>query len=153
MESVTKYDTRNNLIRHVELTESNKQWQHPWHLVRRVHLHEELKRRAICPDGDGVPVNLRLQSRVTQVDPASSTAILESGERVRGDVLIGADVQISCNRIQRRHQAQVVYQKRIPLSRLPANSIRRSKDGTACPARRRTRHLVRRRQARGHVSV
>lgn len=79
------------MIRHVELTESNKQWQHPWHLVRRVHLHEELKCRAMSRDGHGVPVTLRLQSRVTQIDTASSTATLESGECVRGDVLIGAD--------------------------------------------------------------
>jgi salicylate hydroxylase len=56
-----------------------------------VRLHEELKRRAISPDSDGVPVELRTASRVVSVDAASATAVLESGEVVQGDALIGAD--------------------------------------------------------------
>jgi 2-polyprenyl-6-methoxyphenol hydroxylase-like FAD-dependent oxidoreductase len=85
------------VLRDVDLTEPNKQWQHPWHLVHRVRLHEELKRRALSPDGDGVPVELRTGSRAASVDAASATAVLESGECVRGNVLIGADgVHVSC---------------------------------------------------------
>ncbi|KAI0403454.1 hypothetical protein F4802DRAFT_599052 [Xylaria palmicola] len=91
MEMVTEYDVGNNLIKRVELAELNKQWQHPWHLIYRVHLHEELKRRAISTHGKGIPIDLRLRCRVTDVDPSSSTVVLESGEHVQGDVVIGAD--------------------------------------------------------------
>ncbi|KAJ2997956.1 hypothetical protein NUW58_g489 [Xylaria curta] len=91
MESITEYDIQNNLIRHIGLAEPNKLWQHPWHLVHRVHLHEELKRRAVSTDTPGIPVELRLRGRVTQVDSSSATVVLESGELVRGDVVIGAD--------------------------------------------------------------
>lgn len=90
-DKVTEYDAENKLLRDVDLAEPNKLWQHPWHLVHRVHLHEELKRHAISPDGDGVPVVLRTSSRVADIDAASATATLETGERVHGDVLIGAD--------------------------------------------------------------
>ena len=73
------------------MAEPNKIWQHPWHLVHRVHLHEELKRRATSPSGEGVPVVLKTCSRVIDVDSSSATAILENGERVQGHVLLGAD--------------------------------------------------------------
>lgn len=73
------------------MTEPNKLWQHPWHLVHRVRLHEELKRRATSTSGEGVPVVLRTCSRVADADPVSATAVLENGEHVQGDVLIGAD--------------------------------------------------------------
>lgn len=88
---MTEYNAENELLRDVDLAEPNKIWQHPWHLVHRVHLHEELKRRATAPEGEGVPVVLRTCSRVIDADPLSATAILENGERVQGDVLIGAD--------------------------------------------------------------
>lgn len=88
---VTEYNAENELLRDVDLAEPNKLWQHPWHLVHRVHLHEELKRRATSPEGEGVPVVLRTCSRVIDADPVSATAVLDNGERVQGDVLIGAD--------------------------------------------------------------
>ena len=85
------------------MAEPNKIWQHPWHLVHRVHLHEELKRRATSPSGEGVPVVLRTCSRVIDVDPSSATATLENGERLQGDVLIGADgVHVSAYETSRR---------------------------------------------------
>ncbi|KAG7291214.1 hypothetical protein NEMBOFW57_001226 [Staphylotrichum longicolle] len=91
MESVTEYNAENELLRDVDLAEPNKLWQHPWHLVHRVHLHEELKRRATSTSGEGEPVVLRTCSRVVDADPVSATAVLENGEHVQGDVLIGAD--------------------------------------------------------------
>jgi 2-polyprenyl-6-methoxyphenol hydroxylase-like FAD-dependent oxidoreductase len=68
-----------------------KIWQHPWHLVHRVHLHEELKRRATSIQDDGPPAELKTSSRVVDIDPATATAVLASGERIQGDVIIGAD--------------------------------------------------------------
>lgn len=56
-----------------------------------MHLHEELKRRATCAEDPGIPVVLRKCSRVVEVDPLSATAVLETGETVQGDLLIGAD--------------------------------------------------------------
>ncbi|RWA04709.1 hypothetical protein EKO27_g10391 [Xylaria grammica] len=91
MEGMAEYDSKGNLIQRTELSVQNELWQHPWLLVHRVHLHEELKRLAISADGKGIPVELRLRSRVTQVDPSASTVVMESGEVVRGDVVIGAD--------------------------------------------------------------
>ncbi|KAK4234683.1 hypothetical protein C8A03DRAFT_37519 [Achaetomium macrosporum] len=91
MERLTEYDANNNVTRDIDLTEPNKQWQHPWHLVHRVHLHEELKRRATSPEGEGVPAELRTFSRVVDVDPAAGTAVLENGQVVQGDVIVGAD--------------------------------------------------------------
>jgi 2-polyprenyl-6-methoxyphenol hydroxylase-like FAD-dependent oxidoreductase len=88
---VTEYNADNELLRDVDLSEPNKLWQHPWQLVHRVHLHEELKRRATSPSGEGVPVVLKTCSRVIDVDASSATAVLENGESVHGDVLIGAD--------------------------------------------------------------
>lgn len=78
-------------MRDVDLTESNKQWQHAWHLVHRVRLHEELKRRATSHDGPGEPAELRTCSRVVDVDPTSATVWLENGDKIQGDLVIGAD--------------------------------------------------------------
>lgn len=91
MEHITEYDEKNSVTRSASLAESNKQWQHPWHLVHRVHLHEELKRRAVDPVGEGPPAILKMASRVKSIDPASAVAVLESGECVQGDLIVGAD--------------------------------------------------------------
>lgn len=92
MESVTEYDEQSVVKREVELAEPNKLWQHPWHLVHRVHLHEELKRRATVPDEAGTPVPvLRTSCRVVDVDPAKGVVTLASGERLEGDLIVGAD--------------------------------------------------------------
>ncbi|KAJ4129654.1 hypothetical protein NW754_003936 [Fusarium falciforme] len=88
---ITEFNANNEQLRDVDLTESNKQWQHPWHLVHRVRLHEELKRRATSHDGPGVPAELRTCSRVVDVDPTSATVWLESGDKIQGDLVIGAD--------------------------------------------------------------
>ncbi|CAK7234558.1 hypothetical protein SEUCBS140593_008984 [Sporothrix eucalyptigena] len=63
----------------------------PWLLCHRVHLHEELKRRATGTEFDGPPATLKTSSRVVDIDAFSGTATLESGEKIQGDVVIGAD--------------------------------------------------------------
>ncbi|KAI5212844.1 FAD/NAD(P)-binding domain-containing protein [Aureobasidium subglaciale] len=75
----------------VDLTMPNKQWQHKWLLVHRAHLHNALRERAIGKEGKGKPATLRLASKVTSVDPEKAEVTLESGEKVSGDVLLGAD--------------------------------------------------------------
>ncbi|CAO2653585.1 Nn.00g029960.m01.CDS01 [Neocucurbitaria sp. VM-36] len=91
MNRLTEYATDGSLIRTLDLVESNKQWQHPWQLVHRVSLHSELQRLAKSPYGRGKPVDIRYSSEVVDMDPDTATAILASGERIVGDVIIGAD--------------------------------------------------------------
>jgi len=50
-----------------------------------------LKDAATTPNGKGVPAQLRKGSRVVNVDAITSTVILENGEAIKGDLVIGAD--------------------------------------------------------------
>ncbi|KAI9147320.1 FAD-dependent monooxygenase OpS4 [Paramyrothecium foliicola] len=88
---VTEFTAKNEVLRDINIEESNKIWQHPWHLIHRVRLHEELKMRATSAEGPGVPADLRLCSRVIDVDIASATVTLENGDKIKGDLVIGAD--------------------------------------------------------------
>ncbi|KAH0345428.1 FAD/NAD(P)-binding domain-containing protein, partial [Aureobasidium melanogenum] len=87
----TEYATDGSQIRSLDLAESNKQWQHQWLLAHRVHLHAELRRLVKSRDGPGRPVDLRYASTVEDLDPDTATAILDNGEHVKGDLVIGAD--------------------------------------------------------------
>lgn len=94
----TEYGTDGSEIRSLDLTVSGKMWQHQWLLVHRVHLHAELQRLVKAHDGQGKPVDLRYSSKVADLEVDTATAILETGERVHGDVLIGADGVFSAAR-------------------------------------------------------
>ena len=60
-------------------------------LVHRAHLHSALWEKVISTEGSGKPCTLRLGTKVVLVDPEEGEAILETGERVPGDLIIGAD--------------------------------------------------------------
>jgi 2-polyprenyl-6-methoxyphenol hydroxylase-like FAD-dependent oxidoreductase len=60
-------------------------------LSHRVQLHEELKRKALCPEADGIPAVLKTSSIVADVDPDTATVTLEDGSSFSGDVVLGAD--------------------------------------------------------------
>jgi 2-polyprenyl-6-methoxyphenol hydroxylase-like FAD-dependent oxidoreductase len=60
-------------------------------LSHRVQLHEELKRKALSPEGDGTPAVLKTSSIVADVDPDTATVTLEDGSSFSGDVVLGAD--------------------------------------------------------------
>ena len=62
-----------------------------WLLVHRAHLHTALREKAIGKEGKGTPCQLKLSSRVASVDPELAEVTLESGEKVRGDLILGAD--------------------------------------------------------------
>ncbi|KAF2025607.1 FAD/NAD(P)-binding domain-containing protein [Setomelanomma holmii] len=66
-------------------------WQHPWQLAHRVSLHSELKRLATCEKGKGKPAILRTRSRVVDVDPTTGTVVLDDGEKIVSDLVVGAD--------------------------------------------------------------
>lgn len=75
----------------IDLSQSAGRWQHPWQLAHRVSLHSELKRFATCEEGKGKPAVLKLRSKVVDVDPKEGTVVLESGERIQSDIIVGAD--------------------------------------------------------------
>ncbi|KAF2195065.1 FAD-binding domain-containing protein, partial [Zopfia rhizophila CBS 207.26] len=93
MERLTEYDVSGNVKMQKELIEPNKVWQHPWHLCYRVHLHQEMKRRATSANDEGIPAVLKTRSKVSSVDPSIATVVLEGGERIQGDLVIGADAR------------------------------------------------------------
>ncbi|VZH94270.1 unnamed protein product [Fusarium fujikuroi] len=90
-ERITEFNAANEVVRDADITEANKIWQHPWHLVHRVRLHQELKRLATSPEGSGTPAVLRTSSRVIDVDTETATVFLEDGSQVQGDLVVGAD--------------------------------------------------------------
>jgi 2-polyprenyl-6-methoxyphenol hydroxylase-like FAD-dependent oxidoreductase len=90
-QKITEYNTKNEKLRDFDLAEAHSIWQHPWDLVHRVRLHDQLKKTATCPDGPGEPAILKTCSRVLDVDAAQGIVSLENGETCKGDVVIGAD--------------------------------------------------------------
>jgi 2-polyprenyl-6-methoxyphenol hydroxylase-like FAD-dependent oxidoreductase len=75
----------------VDLEKDAGRWQHPWQLAHRVTLHNELKRMATCEEGAGKPAVLRLRARVVDVDPKAGVVVLENGDKIESDVVVGAD--------------------------------------------------------------
>lgn len=73
------------------LKEVNKMWQHPWHLIHRVHLHRAIKDMATRTDGPGKPVQLHVSSGVEKVDAQRATVTTRDGSTHSGDLVIGAD--------------------------------------------------------------
>ncbi|KAL1957498.1 hypothetical protein VTO42DRAFT_5961 [Malbranchea cinnamomea] len=90
-DAVATHSTSGNLLHEIDLREANSAWQHPYHFVHRVDLHNALKNKALEPDGDGKPITLKLASRIVEVGCDDASVVLENGERYMGDVVIGAD--------------------------------------------------------------
>ncbi len=63
----------------------------PWLLAHRVHLHDVLKKTATKPEGKRIPAKLFTSSKVINADPETATIALESGEKIKGDFILGAD--------------------------------------------------------------
>ncbi|KAK1705489.1 hypothetical protein BDP67DRAFT_623120 [Colletotrichum lupini] len=76
----------------VDITKSQGQWQHPWQLVHRAYLHNEIRNVATAEDG-GVttPAKLHVASKVVGADPEKGELSLEDGTTVQADVILGAD--------------------------------------------------------------
>ncbi|KAL4768214.1 2-polyprenyl-6-methoxyphenol hydroxylase [Aspergillus nidulans var. acristatus] len=60
-------------------------------VYHRRDLHDALKRAALATDREGEAVEIRVSSRVVHCDPINGTVETEKGERIYGDVIIGAD--------------------------------------------------------------
>lgn len=91
MSRLAEYDEKGVETRRVDLREQNKIWQHPWMLVHRLRLHEKLKQVATENNGHGRPAELYLSSRVVAVDTEQATITLDRGDKIRADLVIGAD--------------------------------------------------------------
>ncbi|KAH8894620.1 FAD/NAD(P)-binding domain-containing protein [Thozetella sp. PMI_491] len=76
---------------YMSYAEDCKRWQHRRVMVHRAHLHRALRDRALSPEGPGKPCVLRLSSRVASVDADKGEVTLVSGEKVYGDLVVGAD--------------------------------------------------------------
>ncbi|KAL4968216.1 uncharacterized protein BDV14DRAFT_196999 [Aspergillus stella-maris] len=60
-------------------------------LYHRKDLHDSLKKAALSNVRSGDSVEIRVSSRVVGRDPVAGYVELEKGERVQGDIIIGAD--------------------------------------------------------------
>lgn len=80
-----------SIMKDVDCTVPNKQWQHSWLLSHRVNLHEKLKSLATSEDGAGPPAKLHTSSKVASLDPEKGEIKLVDGTTVAGDVVLGAD--------------------------------------------------------------
>ena len=88
-----------NVRMNLDLSEANKQWQHPWLLVHRVNLHDHLKKIATAQEGVGKPAGLHTSSKVVELDPAVGSITLEDGTVVLADIIVGADGIYVCHKL------------------------------------------------------
>ncbi|KAK5663371.1 hypothetical protein OQA88_3799 [Cercophora sp. LCS_1] len=91
MDHLVEHMKDGQVRKHIDLRIPNKRWQHPWHLVHRASLYEELKRLATSEEGIGMPVTLRTGRKVTELDPNQGMLRLDNGETVFADLIVGAD--------------------------------------------------------------
>ena len=88
---VTEFNPDGSLKYSIDLSQANKMWSHPWHLVHRAHLHTALKDIAVGEAGKGKLARLHVSSRVKAVDSATATLHFDDNSQVQGDLIIGAD--------------------------------------------------------------
>ena len=97
MTHLVEFDKLGQLMKKLDLREPNKRWQHPWLLVHRASLHNQLKKLATSAEGEGPPATLHTASKVVEVDPENGTITLENGETSEADVIVGADGVYVCS--------------------------------------------------------
>jgi 2-polyprenyl-6-methoxyphenol hydroxylase-like FAD-dependent oxidoreductase len=56
-----------------------------------VDFHNALKKAALERDGDLDPIALHTGCQITSVDPEQGSITLEDGQKMTGDILVGAD--------------------------------------------------------------
>lgn len=54
-------------------------------------MHTALWEKLVSTEGPGEPCTLQLERKVASVDPDESEVVLANGERVSGDLILGAD--------------------------------------------------------------
>ncbi|KAK8126463.1 uncharacterized protein PG998_002222 [Apiospora kogelbergensis] len=91
MSKIVDFALTGGVIKEIDLTMPNKMWQHPWQLVHRVALHDNLKAVATAKDASGMPATLYTSTKVAGVDPDARTLTFADGSTRTADVIIGAD--------------------------------------------------------------
>ncbi|KAI1844277.1 hypothetical protein JX265_007884 [Neoarthrinium moseri] len=91
MNHLTEYQYSGGVVKEVDMLEMNKMWQHPWHLVHRVSLHDTLKKAATTKDGPGIAPVLQTSTKVVEVDAEAGKVVFQDGSVVEADVIVGAD--------------------------------------------------------------
>ncbi|KAK9776912.1 hypothetical protein SCAR479_06313 [Seiridium cardinale] len=91
MNTLVEHKDTGELVKEVDLSVPNRMWQHPWHLVHRVALHENLKSVATSKEGPGPTPTLQTASRVTEVDAEGGKITFQDGTTAEVDVIVGAD--------------------------------------------------------------
>ena len=76
---------------HVEKTYGSK-----WNFYHRVDMHQELKDRALDPNGPGKPAVIKLGSQVVDVDCEEGIITIKDGSKHQFDLVIIADGQHVC---------------------------------------------------------
>ncbi|KAH8905161.1 FAD/NAD(P)-binding domain-containing protein [Coniochaeta sp. PMI_546] len=98
MSHLVEFSMDGQVMKKADLTGPNQRWQHPWLLVHRVSLHDQLKKLATSEDGAGIPAKLHTASKVVQINPEEGTLTLENGETSTADIIVGADGVYSLTR-------------------------------------------------------
>ncbi|KAL4981889.1 hypothetical protein BDW68DRAFT_195989 [Aspergillus falconensis] len=83
------YSTDGELVNEVPLT--TNEYGASRIVYHRKDLHDALKKAALATDREGEAVEIRVSSRVVHCDPFNGIVKTENGERIEGDVIIGAD--------------------------------------------------------------
>lgn len=91
MRRVQERNEKGDIIRDVDLTSTNRKWQHPWLLSHRIKLHERLKTLVTAEDGVGPSATLWTSSKVVSLDPEKGQVTLADGTTETGDLVLGAD--------------------------------------------------------------
>ena len=60
-------------------------------VYHRIDLHDTLKHAALSTERPGPPVQIRTSGRMISCDCEEGIITLESGERLKGDLIVGAD--------------------------------------------------------------
>ncbi|KAL4953769.1 hypothetical protein BDW69DRAFT_194568 [Aspergillus filifer] len=84
------YSTDGDLVNEVPLSTKTK-YGASRGLYHRKDLHNSLKKAAVSKARPGEPVEIRVSSRVVGCDPTAGYVELENGEKIEGDIVVGAD--------------------------------------------------------------
>ncbi|KAF7590097.1 hypothetical protein BBP40_003253 [Aspergillus hancockii] len=91
LQQIRFFSAIGGLLKSIDVAADSHRWQKPWILAHRAHLHSQLKAKALSTDGCGVPARLHTGVRVISIDALDAQILLEDGQTVQADVIIGAD--------------------------------------------------------------
>ncbi|KAF7529416.1 hypothetical protein G7054_g9855 [Neopestalotiopsis clavispora] len=91
MNTLKEYHSTGGVVHELDVSGTNQMWQHPWHLVHRVSLHDKLKKVATSSEGVNPAATLQTAAKVVEVDAEAGKVIFADGTTEEADVVVGAD--------------------------------------------------------------